>query len=404
VRRVRSVAVDQPELYKRYTRSEAIAFFGAEREAQVLCDGQWIIWPDVALCLTDIGEPPRMSHFDRGSSFNWVADKPYKVSNERHTSFVPAEVVAGSEPRRAIKLFVRPGGSQSFLYVGTLGPSHWQKAPWKDSCGEAQFDLTPTLPSQIWEEIGGFKTGDTDHAAVDAALDRLRDQTTTQDRREVLQRLVEYWHGAIGPNEGYLEDELRDFQMPTTLRWWYRWAGRRPEIMSGQNFLLTPTKEGQHRQRMVDDRLLFYVENQWVYQWVTMPEGDDPPVLGRCKGDDRWESQRMTVSDHLILACLFEAIMCHSKYGASAAWLDERKLKKISATMAPVAISPWRWPDDSRPPGHTRFFARNGAFMFAMGHGTLNGRPGYSVWLGAKTEQPLQLLQTFLDKDWEYMS
>ena len=59
-------------------------------------------------------------------------------------------------------------------------------------------------------------------------------------------------------------------------------------------------------------RLLFYVENQGVYQWSTLLEGDDPPVFGRYEGRGRWAKEGVTLSEHLILMCLFEAVMCHA--------------------------------------------------------------------------------------------
>ena len=45
----------EPELYKLYDRSEAKAFFAPEEDARILCDGQWIIWPSIVVCLTDVG-------------------------------------------------------------------------------------------------------------------------------------------------------------------------------------------------------------------------------------------------------------------------------------------------------------------------------------------------------------
>jgi hypothetical protein len=39
-----------------------------------------------------------------------------------------------------------------------------------------------------------------------------------------------------------------------------------------------------------------------------------------------WTCEKVRLSEHLILTCLFEAIMCHASYGASKAWLDEDKL------------------------------------------------------------------------------
>jgi hypothetical protein len=54
--------------------------------------------------------------------------------------------------------------------------------------------------------------------------------------------------------------------------------------------------------------LAFCRENQGCYFWSTLPEGDDPPVFGRENDAEPWRPEAMTVSEHLILACLLEAI------------------------------------------------------------------------------------------------
>jgi hypothetical protein len=84
--------------------------------------------------------------------------------------------------------------------------------------------------------------------------------------------------------------------------------------------------------------------------------------------------------------------MCHSPYGAAAACLDRKTLSEIAAVITPLAINPWRWL------GPTQSYARGGAFMYSMP----NGSNVSSVWIGAKTEQPLQFLKPHLGDAWEY--
>jgi hypothetical protein len=122
-----------------------------------------------------------------------------------------------------------------------------------------------------------------DVAALDQALDRLRQPTTVHDRLGILQQLVEFWHGPIRPEDGMRDAEMTSLPLPLPLHRWYRWAGKRSEIMSGQNILFVP-RDFQNKNRMlqvINGRLLFYVENQGVYQWSTLQHGDDPPVFGR---------------------------------------------------------------------------------------------------------------------------
>ena len=388
----------QPELYKCYSIEEAISFFGSRSEAQSLCNGQWLIFPKAVICLTSIGTAPGSSYFQNGSHFCWVADQSYSVSDERWSHFVPAQVVGSVGKQYAIRLFVRSPENAGYLYLGELEPSYMQQAPGRESHGMARFELKPAIPSALWLRFGGLELGNLDFAPVDRALDRLRSPTTVEDRLGVLQQLVDYWHGPIEPDDGMSDAELAGLSLPLPLRWWYRWAGRRTEVMSGQNLLFQPRQEPpSYRQLAVENgHLRFYIENQGVYEWSTLPHGDDPPVFGRhnCRGP--WEQENVTLSEHLILACLFEALISHAKYGASSAWLEEQKFAEIVKRIPPVAIGPWRWME-------TRFFAARGAFMSATEH-EFDGTKGYAVWIGAKTEQPIQFLKPYLDDDWEYIA
>ena len=384
--------VGEPRLYERYDRSEAITGFGSEAEPRSLCDGRWVILPHVVIGFSEVGEPPKKSHFTNGGEFCWVADNPFQLSVDPHINIVPPEVVS-LHADRPIRLFVRPNGSERYCYVGELGPACRFTISGKDNYGEAYFSLSPALPSEVWAEIAGFRPGDLDHAALDDALQRLSYPLRTEERLLVLQQLVAYWHGPIGPEDGFSEQELAGLSMPHPLRWWYRWAGRRSNVMSGQNSLLAPD------QLTIKDGLLeFYVENQYCYQWGTHIGGNDPPVFGRSETSDSWEPEGMFLSEHLILVCVFEATMCHSPYGASASWLEQSVLDKIIEHIPPISINPWRWG------GSTQFYAKGGAFMYTMPNGELKGKQGYSVWLGAKTEHPLRFLKPYIDKDWEHVA
>jgi hypothetical protein len=101
--------------------------------------------------------------------------------------------------------------------------------------------------------------------------------------------------------------------------------------------------------------------------------------------------------EHLILMCLFEAVIRRNTYGASAAWLDEKRLEVIVGHIPPLAIRPWRWMG-------ARFFAHRGAFMCTALNGKSGSEKWYSVWIAAKTEQPLQFLKPLLDHAWEHVA
>jgi hypothetical protein len=369
--------VTQPQLYQSYPAEKIVSFFGSPDEAR-FCNGQWLIFPKTAICLANVEKWPEKSFFDNGSHFYWVAEQP---------SFAPAQVLGPKAKERAIHLFARPPDSPEFLYVGELEPSYVSVAPGKGNYGMAMFALRPALPSALWVRFGGLPLGDLDFAPVDRALESLQRPTTLEDRLGVLQQLVEFWHGPIKPEDGMSDVELAGVPLPTPLRWWYRWAGKRTEIMSGQNILYRPVD--QHWQLTVEgSHLPFYCENQGCYFWSTLTHGDDPPVFGRYNSTDPWEQEDVTLSEHLILACLFEAVICHAKYGGSAP-LDKEKLSEITGRIPPVAIAPWRFDG-------MRFFAGQGVFMWATEHGY--------VQIGAKTEHPLQFLRPYIDDDWDYVA
>jgi len=42
--------------------------------------------------------------------------------------------------------------------------------------------------------------------------------------------------------------------------------------------------------------------------------------------------------------------------------------------------------------------------MCATENGEVNGKQGYSIHIGAKTDHPLQFLKPYLDDRWEYVA
>jgi hypothetical protein len=397
-RAVQGTSVPYPQLYNWYSLEQAISFFGARDDARSFCNGQWLVFPTTVVCLTDIDETntageATKSHFTNAAQFCWVADQSYRGSDGEPPYFVPPEAISGSGEKRLIELFVRPPEAREYLYAGQLARSHMQSLPAREGPASASFRLKPALASRVWIELGGLRPGDTDHASVDLALDRLRHPTTVHDRLSVLERLVNYWHAPIRPEDAMSEAEMAGVSLPLPLRWWYSWAGNRAEVLSRQNWLFVPHDRQDRRGQLTFDhgRLRFYAENQGVYQWSTLPGGEDPPVFGRYEENEPWAEENVTLSEHLILACLFEALMCHAQYRASVAWLDKDQLDPLIECVPPIALGPWRWLG-------MRFFVRQGAFMCACANGTEH----YSAWLGAKTEYPLQFLKPFLNNDWDH--
>jgi hypothetical protein len=231
---------------------------------------------------------------------------------------------------------------------------------------------------------------------IDKTLTQLSSATTPQVRFKVLQELAMYWHGPIGSQDGFSEAELKDVSLPDPLHRWYRWAGRRTEIMSGQNWFFSPHNPGPSLDLIMEDGyLLFQRENQAVYEWATLPEGEDPPVFGRYT-EQSWEKEEVSLSEHLILNCLFEAIMCRATYSASAAWIEHERLSRILEHFSALASPAWRWP------GLTRFYFGKGAFMYVASYPS-EKETTRSVWLGAKEANALDFLRPYVDKTWDHV-
>ena len=241
---------------------------------------------------------------------------------------------------------------------------------------------------------------DIEAAKLDRSLRDFRTLTIVEARLAGLRQLVEYWHGPIEATDGFSDEDLEGVPAPFPLRWWYRLAGRRGGILSGQNRLLAP-----HELTVAGDgRLPFYVENQGVYLWSTLPDGD-PPVWGKFEnanevwGDVEWTDEGMRLSEFLMEVCLFEAIMT-APYGAAAGWAEESTLARLRKELPLLPLTPWRWPQSP-----SQFYGREGAFMFACPNLSPQGTQAYSVWIGAKSPQPLAFLKGLgNEREWDHVA
>src|SRR5262252_2807901 len=181
--------VTRPQLYQSYAAEKIVSLFGSPGEAQSFCNGQWLIFPRTAICLANVGKGPKISFFENGSHFYWVADQPYHVNNiGTYWHIVPAQVVGSAGKERAIHLFASPPDSEKFLYLGELEPSHKAVAPSNENHGMVCFALRPALPSVLWIRFGGTQLGNLDFTPLDRALNSLRGSATVEDRLGVLRQ------------------------------------------------------------------------------------------------------------------------------------------------------------------------------------------------------------------------
>jgi hypothetical protein len=119
-------------------------------------------------------------------------------------------------------------------------------------------------------------------------------------------RFIETTRGARRPERDIPAVELADVEMPNSLRRLYEVAGRWPRLYH-QNRILPPDKL-----RHDGERLIFYEENQVVYEWATLSRGsDDAPVWWRRLGDPEpsWMLESAPIGAFLLQTLLVEYTM-----------------------------------------------------------------------------------------------
>jgi hypothetical protein len=370
----------QLELYSIYSRSEAIARFGANPTVFQAGVGQWVLFPGHVLCFADLGLSYG-SFFKQAYMFHWVPPNPAELEISGIPK-VPESVVANYKPRPTIWLFGRWGGAHDYTLLGQLdqscaasagtGPRWWR------------LRVSPAVPWKLFHEFAGNAEPVPDHADVDAAVAGLSRPTTAQDRFRVFQTLAEYWCGAVVPADGIEESELSGVRIPDVLRWWYLWAGRRRDIIDGDNQSNSPSdlwlEDG--------DRLVFYVENQGVYLWAVSPDGEDPHVYMRENVPSApWQREMLRLSEFLITVCLYETAG-EMPYGETSE-VSAAAFQEISRIVPPVPIPKWLF-------GNIQAHYANGIALLS----TQEDPDNLAVWMGAKTEAPLKLLQPYILDDW----
>lgn len=148
-------------------------------------------------------------------------------------------------------------------------------------------------------------------------------------------------------------------------------------------------------------RLVFYVENQGVYEWAaTRGEDADATVWGREPGTPSWVEEEPRLSGFLIELLVFEAVW-GSAHGASVAWLPSSRLPDVVRPLQQLPFGSWRWPDYP-----TEFYAGRDRQLAVVAPNRVPADPGddVSVFVAAQDADALAYLDAVVDETWEHFT
>ncbi|MFJ4611787.1 hypothetical protein [Streptomyces griseus] len=216
------------------------------------------------------------------------------------------------------------------------------------------------------------------------------------DAWRFIRGFVAHWRKPVRPGDGCDSGELTEAecrlgsQLPAALWEAYGLFGRRPDLTSVQDSLLSP--EHLH----VDDgALVFRLENQAVAEWAIRQEhltDDDPPVVFRRRdGDsDCW----MPFLDRFSTACI-EMVLSESLFAHSETRADNRPLEESEAIGASPGFQRLALPDYP-------MWAVEGCVIrwFASPEGLLREDAGEWLWALGLTAPALDALRGSVPGDW----
>jgi hypothetical protein len=194
------------------------------------------------------------------------------------------------------------------------------------------------------------------------------------------------WAEPIEPQDGWsradlaaAEDQL-GVRLPEAVKEALSLFGKRPDLTSNQDRLLTPTEL-----RVDRDVLVFRDENQWVAAWGTTFAGDDPEVLIKLdllnKADERWDPWLPRFS----LACV-EMVLSEALFRDGAETADrETSEADISLLEDHFVELPLNSPG-------TRWFVSDDVIV--------REDDGQWLWARARTPYALDVLVKQLPGDW----
>ena len=94
-------------------------------------------------------------------------------------------------------------------------------------------------------------------------------------------------------------------RLPGPLQAWYAAASSYSTPVTFHNTILEPDEVEEH-----DGKLVFWLENQEVYEWAADPDDDDPLVYERATVEgEPWHATGVRLSAFLVSVAVFEAVL-----------------------------------------------------------------------------------------------
>ncbi|MDQ7910003.1 hypothetical protein RB614_36450 [Phytohabitans sp. ZYX-F-186] len=293
--------------------SDAVACVGAS--ARVLTDRgvTYAVGPSGSVVVLAAHDDPTRSGVWNAERWRLLGPVP---------DVVEAILNQGAETSR--HLFVRLG--QDCLYLGTTARCRTEYADGRLTV--AELSISPALSYEVLDRVRP-------PAPVRGLpgvewLDQL-----PGDRVAALRTFLTGWFPALRTVAG-LPVGART-RVPAALAAFYWLAHHHPALLGSQNRIL-PAHELHVDQH--DGRLVFGAENQGVFQW-TLDQGPDDPVVWMVDGHDGPVAMAEPLSGFLVQFSLFETAI-GATYRAAAWEVPEPVVSRLTSSLAPVPLLPWR--------------------------------------------------------------
>jgi hypothetical protein len=231
---------------------------------------------------------------------------------------------------------------------------------WRSGCGEARRG-----------SIMAYKRVDTQREIILGMVELF------EIGPDSVARFLARWYGLPTRGPAVPTAALR---LPQPLRDWYAATSRYTKPVTFHNTVPDPDDVKE-----IDGKLVFWVENQEVYEWGCDPEGADPLVYERAAVDgEPWHPTGVRLSAFLVTAAVFEAVLA----GEHVAHADELTREERDWVLAPLRPLPIPGPTEQG-----QLYASDELLAFVGPNGIDEEAPASSAtwWLYITAREPTHL-------------